>query len=281
MIINPRNLSYKKGFQRELRCNKFNNKIYEGWKKTSFRLKSDYGYVLSCELFEPDEEETVEGIKKIAILCHGLGCAKYESIKYAEIFIKLGFKVLVYDHRNHGLSGKAYTSMGYYEKYDLRKVVSWCKDRYGKECKIITHGESMGAATVLMHLEIDSRVDCVIADCAFSDLKVLLCHQLKQFYHLPRFLIPIESVLIYLRAGFWFKQVSPIKVIRNTNIPILFIHGKRDNFVPAYMSKAMYQAKKKRKAIYLVAKAKHAESYCMNKKGYEERVSEFLRKYLN
>ncbi len=280
LIIKPRNIAYKKGFERELRWKKFNRDDYDKWKKTSFRLKSDYGYILSCEVYESTQNVNISGDRKIAILCHGLGCAKYESIKYAELFIKLGFTVVVYDHRNHGMSGKAYTSMGYFEKYDLKKVVSWCKDNYGKKSKIVTHGESMGAATVLLHLEIDNRVDCVIADCSYSDLKSLIQHQLKQFYHLPGMLLPIENLIIYLRAGFWMKQISPIRAIRNSTTPVLFIHGKWDNFVPTEMSKKMYQQKLKNKAIYLVAKAKHAESYCKNKKGYEYRVREFLKKYL-
>lgn len=281
LIIKPRKLSYDKGFQREVRCKKFDTKIYEKWDKKIFSLKSDYGYVLSCELIENMEESSPDNPKKIAILCHGLGCAKYESIKYAEIFIKLGCSVLMYDHRNHGMSGKAFTTMGYFEKYDLKKVIDWCCDHFGKECKIITHGESMGAATVLMHLDVDSRVSCAIADCAYSDLKLLLRHQLKQYYHLPRFLIPIESCIVYMRAGFWFYEVSPIKAVQRTDIPILFIHGKHDSFVPVYMSKQMYASKKKNKAIYLVAKAKHAESRCVNKEGYEQRVEEFLKKYLH
>ncbi len=278
IILKPRKLTYKKGFSREIKCNTFDHKAYEEWVKTSFRINSN-GYVLSCEKYElPNAYRKEE--KKVAILCHGFGCAKYQSIKYAQLFIKLGYIVLNYDHRNHGMSGKAHTTMGYYEKYDLKSVVSWCKKEYGEECKIVTHGESMGAATVLLHSEIDKRIDCVIADCAYSDLKKLLRHQMKQFFHLPKALIPIENLLIYLRAGFWFEQVSPIHAVKNSELPVLFIHGKRDNFVPASMSIDMYRAKKKNKALYLVGKAKHAESYCINSKGYEEKVSRFLKRYI-
>jgi fermentation-respiration switch protein FrsA (DUF1100 family) len=195
------------------------------------------------------------------------------------MFLRLGFTVLIYDHRNHGYSGKALTSMGFFEKYDLRKLVDWCYKNYGRNCKIVTHGESMGAATVLMHLGIDRRIKCVIADCAYSDLKQLLGHQLKQFYHLPCFLIPVESFLTYLRAGFWYKQVSPITTVSDTNTPVLFIHGKIDNLVPASMSKQMYTSKKRNKAIYLVAGARHAQSYCRNKAGYERVVENFLKRY--
>jgi fermentation-respiration switch protein FrsA (DUF1100 family) len=281
-------LSYKKGFNREVHCGKFNAEAYEKGTKKTFFIKSDFGYILSCELLNPQVESSMvtEGgfsqkVHKIAILCHGLGYAKYGSLKYAEIFIKLGFTVLIYDHRNHGLSGKAHTSMGFYEKYDLKKVIDWCVEQYGPDCKIVTHGESMGAATVLLHLGIDDRVDCAIADCAYSDLKQLLHHQLKTFYHLPCFLIPIESCITYLRAGFWYKAVSPIKIISQTDTPIMLIHGKIDNLVPAKMSKQMYESIKKNKAIYLVAGAKHAESYCVNKVGYEKRVEAFLNTFLH
>ncbi len=280
LLIKPRMLTYDKGFQREVRCRKIDSHKYESWKKEAFRIVSDYGCILSCELIEPPDNIAQDQEIKVAVLCHGLGMAKYESIKYAEIFIMLGFTVVMYDHRNHGKSDKCFTTMGYFEKYDLKKVIDWCYDRFGKKCKIITHGESMGAATVLLHLEIDKRVSCVIADCAYSDLGVLLRHQLKEYYHLPRFLIPIESSIAYIRAGFLFKEVSPIKITSRTNTPILFIHGKRDNFVPTYMSKIMYTCKKKNKAIYLVSKAKHAESCCVNREGYQKRVEEFLSKYM-
>jgi fermentation-respiration switch protein FrsA (DUF1100 family) len=277
MIIKPRMISFEKGFQREAACRKFDTEAYKNYKKKNFNLPSEFGYILSCELMESPKPEE----KKIAVLCHGLGYAKYGSIKYSELFLGLGFTVLMYDHRNHGLSGKAHTSMGFYEKYDLKKVIDWCYDTYGEECRIVTHGESMGAATVLMHLGIDNRVKCTIADCGYCDLKVLLRHQLKQYYHLPSILIPMVSCLTYLRAGFWYQEVSPIRVVTRTDTPILFIHGKIDNLVPAHMSKQMYACKKDKKAIYLVAKARHAESYCVNKEGYEKRVVKFLKRYFD
>jgi fermentation-respiration switch protein FrsA (DUF1100 family) len=158
--------------------------------------------------------------------------------------------------------------------------VDWCYQTFGSDIKIITHGESMGAATVLLHQELDNRVRLTIADCAYSDLKQLLQHELRQYYHLRGFLIPIVSCMAFFRAGFWFRQVSPIRSVLNTDTPILFIHGKRDNLVPAYMSEQMYSLKKKNKGIYLVARARHAESYLVNRAGYEQKVKKFIQDYL-
>jgi Lysophospholipase len=138
LLIKPRMLAYDKGLKIQVKCNKFNSSIYGGWKKERFQIESDFGYVLSCELLEAcKQDNTKTGDRKMAVLCHGLGCAKFESIKYAELFIKLGYTVVIYDHRNHGLSGKSFTSMGYFEKYDLKKVIDWCVLRFGNRCNFL------------------------------------------------------------------------------------------------------------------------------------------------
>lgn len=287
MIMKPRKLSTKKIFDGECSHGHFDPEFYRSTIKREFTIKSRFGYTIACELLTPKSGEDarenhiqeaymdkVDGVK-IVVLCHGLGCSRYTSLKYAQMFLRMGYHVLQYDHRNHGTSGKALTSMGYYEKYDLKRVVDWCYHQFGKGCFIITHGESMGAATALLHLEIDQRVCGVIADCAYSDLTSLLVHQLKQYYHLPKILIPIVSELTYVRAGFWYRDVSPIKVVKNTKIPILFIHGKRDSFVPTRMSKEMYLAKRRQRVIYLVAGAKHGESFLKRKDRYSKVVKRF------
>ncbi len=278
MVLKPKYLSCDKIYEMEASQGRFHKDFYEKTRKTRFSVLSDFGYLLSCELLEP-QESTPEAYKKLAILCHGFSHSKYGSLIYAEIFLKLGYTVIIYDHRNHGSSGKACTSMGFYEKYDLNKIVDWCYNRFGQNLYLVTHGESMGAATVILHLGIDDRVRCVIADCAYSDLRQLLRHQLKTYYHLPLFLVPVESLITFLRAGFWYRQVSPIRIVSRTEKPILFIHGKRDGYVPTYMSKQMYACKKDKKAIYLVAGAVHARSCMQNRSGYAERIEAFLHRY--
>lgn len=275
MILQPRKVSNERIFRIGAKTGRFDENAYYRTKKKRFTILSDYGYYISCELLEPEGECH----NQIVILCHGFSQGKYRSLMFAEIFLRMGFRAIIYDHRNHGLSGKAYTSMGYYEKFDLKKIVDWCIKNYGRDCKIVTHGESMGAATAILHLQIDNRVRCVIADCPYSDLKELLKYQAGRYYHIPIFLVPLESLIAFLRAGFWFGQVAPIKVVKETDTPILFIHGKRDRFVPTKMSVEMYKAKRSKKGLYLVAKAGHAQACAVNKAGYEKVMRRFLEKY--
>lgn len=274
LVLKPKQPSFDKLLLLEARKGKFKQETYDRINKMKFTVMSDYGYFLSCELLEPELPAD-----KLAILCHGFSHSKYGSMIYADIFLKLGYRVLIYDHRNHGLSGKAYTSMGHYEKYDLKKIVDWCYQSYGPDISIVTHGESMGGATVLLHQGIDPRICCVISDCAYSDLKQLLVHQLKTYYHLPKLLLPVESLITYLRAGFWYRDVSPIHAVTQMDKPLLLIHGKKDRYVPASMAKQMYTCKKDKKAIYLVAGAAHAQSCQRNPAGYAKKVEEFLRRY--
>lgn len=279
-VIHPLVKNYHDTYKRCVDRNCLDENLYNSWNKTDFYISSDYGYNLSCELLEDDNYEKLGEKIKVMILVHGITWSKYSSIKYAEMFINRGFKVLIYDHRNHGLSGKAPTTMGYYEKYDLKKVVDWCYKTYGEDVQVATHGESMGSATVLSHLEIDERPKFIIADCGYSDLHKLLEYQLKQRYKLPSFpFIPLAAKLVKMRAGFNIEEVSPIKVVSNTDIPILFIHGEDDDYVPTYMGKELFDAKKDKKELYIAPKAKHAEALVKNIKQYEKVVSDFLEKY--
>jgi fermentation-respiration switch protein FrsA (DUF1100 family) len=284
VILKPKVIENDRLFQRELKEGRLTESLYNSWLKTDFNIKSRYGYNLSCQLINNEISEehlnNPAGKIKIAILCHGYTCGKYSSMMYADLFLKRGITVLTYDHRNHGFSGKAFTSMGYYEKFDLQTVVDWCFETYGPNLSIVTHGESMGAATALSHLTIDGRVRCVIADCAYSNLKELTKYQLKKFYHLPTFpLLYLTGILIKLRAGFWFYDVVPMEGVLQTNAPILFIHGFEDKYVPYTMSQEMYDAKPDKKEIYLAPNAKHAQACQINHKEYKEILDRFLDRY--
>jgi uncharacterized protein len=67
-------------------------------------------------------------------------------------------------------SGKAVTTMGYYEARDLKKVCDYIRAKFSEEIILGTHGESMGAATVMMNAPLDQQLAFVIEDCGYSDL---------------------------------------------------------------------------------------------------------------
>lgn len=283
IILKPKILDYESLYNREMGNGRLNEVLYQNWIKEDYRIKSRYGYDLSCQIINNEiskkQWEVPYEKRKIAIICHGYTCAKCSSMIYADLFIKRGITVITYDHRNHGFSGKAYTSLGYYEKDDLQTVIDWCYQKFGENLAIITHGESMGAATVLSHLSIDDRVLCTIADCAYSSVNDLIKIIIKKNFHIPLFpLVHLAKLIIKLRAGFWLGDILP-KQGAASKTPILFIHGLEDELIPYDMSKEMFGAKEDKKELYLAPHAKHAESCLKNHEEYEKVMNQFLDKY--
>lgn len=241
--------------------------------KEKVELSSHHGYHLHG-LWVPngDSEKTV-------VFCHGISWNLMGAVKYTEIFWKLGFNLLIYDHRNHGKSGGETTTYGLYEKYDLKAWLDWVEGKKGKGTYIGTHGESMGAATVLQHLGIDSRVKFSIADCPYSDLKAILKYTIQMEHHLKN--IPIlwgTSLFTRLRAGLRLKDVSPIEAIKPVQTPIFWIHGTEDRKVPSQMSIDMFEAKKQGiKKLWLVDGARHASACVADREGYANAIKQFIQ----
>ena len=113
------------------------------------------------------------------------------------LFLERGFNAIIYDHRRHGDSGGKTTSFGHYEKFDLKAVIDWLKEEKGPTLTLGIHGESMGAATMLLYAGmLEDGADFYIADCPFSDLKEQVSYQLKkEFKNVSTLLIPIADFI--------------------------------------------------------------------------------------
>jgi hypothetical protein len=102
-------------------------------------------------------------------------------------------------------------------------MISWGKKRLGKDTFIAVHGESMGAMTCLLALEIDKRINCVVADCGGSNFYRAAGEMLRNLYRLPRFpILPLAELLVR-RYGFSFKQVDVLDRVSKSDKPVLFI----------------------------------------------------------
>lgn len=277
IILKPKIWNYSKWYQDIAKTKKISLEYYDSLEKEEFSIVSSFGYSLSCVIFRDEISSKEENKQKFAVLCHGYTRAKISMLMYAKMLMELGFTVLAYDHRNHGESGRSRTTMGYYERQDLKTILDFVFEQYGNEIKIVTLGESMGAATVLSHLAIDDRVVCAIADCGYSNLRELLKHQLNHIYHIPAYpVLWIANLIMRVRGKFWLKDVCPRDNMLQSKTPILFIHGDADDFVPTQMSEHMFEVRNGKKDLYLCKGAKHAMSIIVDYELYCKRVSEFI-----
>ena len=106
--------------------------------------------------------------------------------------------------------------------------------------------------------------------------------ELKKQFRLPAFpLLHLASWATDLRYGWNFREASPLKQVKKCQLPMLFIHGTEDTFVPTWMGDTLFAAKPGIKEYWRVEGAEHAVSYLKYPKEYTERVKNFLEKYNN
>lgn len=263
--------------KREVLANRFDEKWYEAVEKETLWIQSKNGYLLNAIFLKPlDTTQTV-------IICHGVTESKVNSFKFARLFERLGFNSVIYDHRRHGESGGKTTSFGYYEKSDLQAIVQYIRKKISKDALLGIHGESMGAATIILYAgTYEDEADFHIVDCPFSDFTEQVLHVLRRetpFRSMT--VLRIANLFLKLRDGYTFNLISPKEVVGNISKPMLFIHSLEDTFILPYMTEELYEKKTGPKMLKLFDKGEHARAFNKNPKQYEETVKEFLNTYLN
>lgn len=224
------------------------------------------------------------GNNKNCVICfHGYtskGLNDYGAM--SKFYHEQNFNVLMPDARNHGDSEGKYTGFGVLDRYDVLKWIEYAIERFGKDVNIFLHGVSMGGATVLMAsgLDLSKNVKAIISDCAFTSAYDIFSYILKRDYHIPKFpIMNITELITKIKAGYGYKDVSTLDEVAKTKVPILFIHGDIDDFVPVWMSEKNYEACNSEKELLLIKGADHAEAYYIDKAAYENALKKMIEKY--
>lgn len=215
---------------------------------------------------------------KFIILCHGFSWNREGMLKYAQIFYKLGYSILLYDHRSHGDNIHNDVTMGYKEKEDLHEIILSLYNKYGNDIEISLFGESMGAATVLLELEYNDKISFAVCDCPYCDLNELFEYKCKQLF-LPKCILKLSTKINKKYHGYKFKDISPLNSSKDSKVPLLLITGNKDDFIPKEHSQKIYNAKKfGYKEIHYFNGAKHARSYKKDPVLYEQLVINFINR---
>lgn len=250
-------------------------RAYETWRREPFTLERG-GTALWCERIDNPADRGAR--RKVAIICHGHTVNHYSSLKYADIFYRAGFSLVLFDQRYFGASGGDCCTLGQEESLDLAAIIRETRRYFGQDALIALHGESMGAATALLVLRYE-RPDLVVADCPFADSELLFGQWIRRNLHIPPGpLLPVFETLARIKRDYHIRETCPIEAVRNADVPICLIHGSADTLIPCGHSEALYKAcRSGRSELHLVDGAAHAQSIVADPAAYEEIVRAFLK----
>jgi fermentation-respiration switch protein FrsA (DUF1100 family) len=229
---------------------------------------------LSARYYKVDEAE------RIVLAVHGYkGFGIKDMGVYSEFLMKEKSNYFVIDHRSHNDSEGKYITMGSKEKYDVKEWIEYINTINPKNLPIYLISVSMGSATCLqtIGLELPNNVKGLIADCGFTSSKDIVKNQLKNQYNLNgELIIKTTNMLCKLVGKFNIYYSDTKQTLNTTNIPVLFIHGLKDDYVPSYMSEENYNRCNSKKELHLVKDADHCRSYLVEKENYENWIRKFF-----
>ena len=248
----------------------------EAMPKSEVSIMSHDGLSLHGHLIENDRTDVM------FILFHGYRSSSFHDFSGAvKMYYEMGFSVLLPDQRSHKKSEGKYITYGVRERYDCRDWCRFVKEKYPDK-RVIIDGISMGAATVLMAcgLELPDNVKGVIADSGYTSPYEIISKVADDMKYPSRLVMPWLNLALTALAGFNAKACDAREAVKNTELPILIVHGKADGFVPYEMSVEIYEACKTHARILLVENADHGLSFLVDNEGVTAVLKEFIKDVL-
>lgn len=216
------------------------------------------------------------------ITVHGYTSQGDEMSDFAKNFYEMGYNVLIPDLRGHGKSEGDYIGMGWDDREDIINWINYIIEK-DNNAKIVLHGISMGGGAVMMTSgeELPSNVQVIVEDCGYTSVWDEFSYQLDSIFGYPEFpILNMASLVTKVKAGYWLGDASAVDQVAKAKVPMLFIHGDKDTFVPYYMLDEVYNAANCEKEKVTVEGAGHAEAADVNPELYWTSVKNFINKHL-
>lgn len=237
-----------------------------------FSIKSFDGLTLRGKYYEYAPGAPLE------ILFHGYrGNAERDLCGGVARCFALGRSALIVDQRASGESDGHVISFGINERRDCLAWVKFAVEHFGDDVKIIITGVSMGAATVMMAAaeELPSNVVCALADCGYTSAEEIIKKIVKEMKLPPKLVYPFIKLSARIFGHFDLDETSPIEAVANAKIPVIFIHGEADDFVPCEMSRRLYDMCATQKTLVTIPGAGHGLAFPVDQEKYVNALKGF------
>lgn len=219
-----------------------------------------------------------EKAKRLVIAFHGWRSAWYRDFGLlADFLSREQCSVLYVEQRAQNESEGDYIGFGLTERYDCVDWANWAAERF-PGLPVYLMGVSLGRGDGAHGRRRYSPRRGARRDrrLAYTSPRAIWQHVMGKNLHLPvRAATVIADSLCKKRLNASSGSYSTVEALKNTDVPVLLIHGEDDHFVPLKMAFENRDACAAPCKLLVVPGADHAMSYYMGRGAYEAAVRAF------
>jgi pimeloyl-ACP methyl ester carboxylesterase len=218
------------------------------------------------------------------LLFHGVSDNRTGNLGHSEFLLRHSYSLVMMDSRAHGESGGDMATYGWKERYDTVAIVdALYKTEHVRHLDAL--GVSMGAAIALQSAAVEPRIEAVVAEDPFANLREVAydyagLHEspfLGKTIFRPAVITGMRT--IRKEGGFNPDDVSPEKAVVARPFAVLLICGTLDRTIPCRHADRIYKSATGREELWIVQGAQHASALGQAPAEYESRVINFLQKW--
>lgn len=221
--------------------------------------------------------------KRVIVAMHGWRSGWCQDFGFVvDFWQENGCSILFAEQRGQGQSGGDHMGFGLLERHDCISWVNWVNECCGDQLPVYLCGVSMGASTVLMAagLELPENVRGIMADCGYTSPEAIWKYVARDNLGLSygsRKSAVNGLCRRKIRVG--IGDYSCVDAMAECQVPVLFVHGTEDRFVPIEMTYENYKACSGPKRLFVVPGAGHGMSYLVDTDGYQKAMKSFWEEF--
>ncbi|MCG8991343.1 alpha/beta hydrolase [Laribacter hongkongensis] len=168
----------------------------------------------------------------VLLMMHGWGGNGSDLAPAAEAAHAAGYAVLLPDARCHGRSdGDSFASLPRFAE-DIDAALAWLHASH-PDSPVALLGHSLGAAACILVASRRNDIAAVVSISAFAHPEELMQRWLASQGRWLRWLSPLILGHVQRVIGQRFESIAPVNLVSSINCPLLILHGRHDNTVPA------------------------------------------------
>jgi pimeloyl-ACP methyl ester carboxylesterase len=214
-----------------------------------------------------------------AILVHGKGANRRETLRLLPLLAEAGFPALAITYRNDEgcppAPNRRYT-YGRDESEEVEGAARYALERGAR--RILLVGYSMGGAITLSFMErsdLATHVAAFILEAPVLDLRTAVAHGARQ-RRVPALYLALGNRFAARRYRFDWDDFDHRPTALDLRVPVLLFHGDADPIVPIETSGAFAAARPDIVHYVRVPGAGHVRAWNVDPEGYAAAVRAFL-----